>query len=117
MAVPPLTPPPNPYATPDAPVAATLAWAGGQYTVRPGGEVLVGRDPGRCPIALSEPRVSGVHAALRFEDGQVWVRDEGSNNGTYLQGARLQAGIWTPVPPGPSLRVGPIDMLVRLEMP
>jgi pSer/pThr/pTyr-binding forkhead associated (FHA) protein len=43
------------------------------------------------------------------------VRDEGSNNGTYLNGQRLQAGMWTPVPSGAVLRFGPVEFNVRLE--
>ena len=117
MAQPNLVPPPNPYATPDGAVAATLVWAGGQHTVRPTAEVLVGRDPGRCPIVLQEPRVSAVHATVRFEGGQLYVRDEGSNNGTHVQGQRVQAGAWVLVPAGPTLRIGPVELTVRLEMP
>jgi EAL domain-containing protein (putative c-di-GMP-specific phosphodiesterase class I) len=33
--------------------------------------------------------VSGVHAELRVEDGQLWVKDLGSTNGTFVNGARL----------------------------
>ena len=46
--------------------AATLRGAAGQFTIRPGAEVRVGRDPAQCPIFLSEPRVSGVHATLKL---------------------------------------------------
>ena len=58
-------------AQPAQPMAggASLSGAGGQYTVRAGSEVRVGRDPAQCPIYLAEPRISGVHATLRFEDG------------------------------------------------
>jgi pSer/pThr/pTyr-binding forkhead associated (FHA) protein len=93
----------------------TLSWAGGQHSIAPGLEVRVGRDPSRCPIALTEPRVSGVHASVKVDSGQLWVRDEGSNNGTYLHGVRLSPGTWTAVPPGPGLRVGPVEMECRPE--
>ena len=48
----------------------------------------------------SEPRVSGVHATLKLDAGQLVVRDESSNNGTWVSGARLSPGVWTPVPAG-----------------
>ena len=110
-------PPPNPYggAPAAAPMAATLRGAGGQYTVQAGAEVRVGRDPAQCPIFLSEPRISGVHATLRFEGGQLLVRDETSNNGTWVGGARIAAGVWTPVSPGTPLRFGPVEFAVQLE--
>jgi hypothetical protein len=114
-----LVPPPNPYgaaAVPGAaPSAATLRGTAGQYSVRAGSEVRVGRDPAQCPIYLAEPRVSGVHATLRFDAGQLLVRDETSNNGTWVAGSRITPGAWTPVPPGSPLRFGPIEFDVQLE--
>jgi pSer/pThr/pTyr-binding forkhead associated (FHA) protein len=75
----------------------------------------VGRDGANCQILLTEPRVSGVHSILKFENGQLLVRDENSNNGTYVNGQRLGASQWTPVAPGASLRFGPVEFAVRLE--
>jgi pSer/pThr/pTyr-binding forkhead associated (FHA) protein len=95
--------------------AATLRGNSGQYTIRPGPEVRVGRDPAQCQIFLSEPRVSGVHATLKLEGGQLVVRDETSNNGTWVQGSRLAPGAWTAVPTGALLRFGPIEFGVELE--
>jgi pSer/pThr/pTyr-binding forkhead associated (FHA) protein len=94
---------------------ATLRGASGQYTIRPGSEVRVGRDPAQCQIFLSEPRISGVHATLKLEAGQLVVRDETSNNGTWVSGLRLPPGAWTAVPPGALLRFGPIEFGVELE--
>jgi pSer/pThr/pTyr-binding forkhead associated (FHA) protein len=116
MSAQPLVPPPNPYGqAAGVATAATIRGAAGQFTVRAGSEVRVGRDPAQCPIFLSEPRVSGVHATLRFEGGQLMVRDETSNNGTWVGGARIAPGTWTPVPAGGQLRFGPIEFAVQLE--
>jgi hypothetical protein len=109
----PLQPPANPYGASAG--GATIVGAPGQFSVRAGGELRVGRDPAQCPVLLNEPRVSGVHATLKFEGGQLWVRDESSNNGTFVDGARVAAGVWTPVPGAGQLRFGPIDFGVRLE--
>jgi len=113
MSASPPTPPPNPYAA--APSAATIRGASGQFTIRAGSEVRVGRDPAQCPIFLAEPRVSGVHSTLKFESSQLWVRDEMSNNGTWIAGARIAPGTWSPVPSGAQLRFGPIEFSVQLE--
>jgi pSer/pThr/pTyr-binding forkhead associated (FHA) protein len=75
----------------------------------------VGRDPAQCPIYLSEPRVSGVHATLKFDGSQLLVRDETSNNGTWVLGSRIAPGVWTPVSPGGPLRFGPVEFSVQLE--
>jgi hypothetical protein len=95
--------------------AATIRSAAGQFTIRSGAEVRVGRDPAQCPIFLGEPRVSGVHATLKVEAGQLVVRDESSNNGTWVSGARIAPGVWTAVPVGLPLRFGPIEFAVQLE--
>jgi hypothetical protein len=114
-AAPPL-PPPSPYAPPAAASSsAVIRSASGQFVIRGGAEVRVGRDPAQCSIFLPEPRVSGVHATLKFESGQLVVRDESSNNGTWVSGARLSPGIWTAVPAGTALRFGPIEFAVQLE--
>ncbi|MEZ4437479.1 MAG: FHA domain-containing protein [Polyangiaceae bacterium] len=75
----------------------------------------VGRDPGLCDICLTEPRVSGMHASLKLEAGGLMVRDEGSNNGTYVAGAKIQSYAWVAVPPEAPVRFGPIEFTVRLE--
>ena len=114
LAAPPLAPPPNPYGAPQA-QSAIISGAAGTFAIRPGSDVKVGRDPAQCPVTLTEPRVSGVHATLKFDGGQLFVRDEGSNNGTVVGGARIPPATWTPVPAGSSLKFGPIEFTVRLE--
>jgi hypothetical protein len=94
---------------------ATLSGAAGIFTVMPGMEMRAGRDGAACQILLSEPRVSGTHATLKFEGGQLWARDENSNNGTSINGARIPGSVWTPVPHGATLKFGPIEFAVRLE--
>ncbi len=94
---------------------AILQGASGVFTVVPGTELHVGRDGSRCEILLSEPRVSGVHASLRIEQGQLLVRDESSNNGTYVNGGRIDPGVWVAVVNGSLLRFGPIELSVRTE--
>jgi len=120
MSMEPLAPPPNPYgggigAAGGPATAAVLSGVAGQYTIHPGTEIRVGRDPAQCPVTLSEPRVSGVHSTLKLENSQLWVRDETSNNGTYVSGARIAPGTWVPVPPGSQLRFGPVEFTVRLD--
>jgi hypothetical protein len=115
MSAQPLVPPPNPYGPAVGTAsAAALRGAAGEFTVRAGSEMRVGRDPAQCSIYLSEPRVSGVHATLKLEGGQLLVRDETSNNGTWVSGVRLPPGAWSPVPSGAPLRFGPIEFEVWL---
>jgi pSer/pThr/pTyr-binding forkhead associated (FHA) protein len=107
-------PPPDPYGR-TTPSKALIVGQVGEFPILPGSEVRVGRDPSQCAVALSEPRVSGVHSTLKFEAAQLWVRDEQSNNGTFVAGERIPPGAWTMVPPGQQLRFGPVEFDVRLE--
>jgi FHA domain len=118
-----LTPPPNPYGPPNGQAGqarqvatrATLVGQLGQFPVMPGSEIRVGRDASQCAVALNEPRISGVHSTLKFESAMLWVRDEQSNNGTYIGGERIPPNAWMAVPAGQPLRFGPVEFDVRLE--
>ena len=112
----PPTPPMVGYgATPSNVQRATLQGSAGVFTVVSGADVRVGRDGGSCEILLGESRVSAVHATLSLKDGQLLVRDENSNNGTTVNGQKIPAGAWFPVPNGSLLRFGPVELSVRLE--
>ena len=110
-------PPPNPYSDnsarpPGAQRQARLSGAAGTFSIPAGVETRIGRDVALCAVALGEPRVSSVHATAAFDGASLHVRDEGSNNGTFVNGQRLTPAVWTPVPPGALLRFGPVELLV-----
>lgn len=44
---------------------------------------LIGRSP-RASIQLHDGSVSREHASIRFEDGDFWLHDLGSSNGSYV---------------------------------
>ncbi|MBI2389207.1 MAG: FHA domain-containing protein [Deltaproteobacteria bacterium] len=92
-----------------------LQGSSGTFRVLAGIESRVGRDGGMCSIALDEPRVSGVHATLKLDGGLLFVRDDRSHNGTFVNGNRIAPGTWTPVPGGSQLRFGPVEFVVRHE--
>jgi hypothetical protein len=94
---------------------ATLQGAAGVFTVTAGSEVRAGRDDSKCVVLLNDPGVSGVHATLKIEGGQLWIRDERSNNGTFLGETRIPPGTWTAFNPGSQLRFGPVGFSIRLD--
>ncbi len=73
--------------------------------VLPEGVTTVGRRPGNNLI-LSDPFVSGRHATLSREDASLVVVDEGSTNGTRLNGARLSSGARAPLAEGDIVTFG-----------
>jgi pSer/pThr/pTyr-binding forkhead associated (FHA) protein len=67
-----------------APVLRLLAPAelkGRTYPL--GDEVTVGRAAG-CQVTIDDTYASQLHARVFLQDGQVFVEDLGSTNGTYL---------------------------------
>lgn len=54
------------------------------------GRNTVGRDPSRADIVLEHETVSGEHARIQFEQGQFYVYDLASTNGTYVNNRRVQ---------------------------
>ena len=53
--------------------------------------VVVGRHR-NCDARLASDRVSRWHCCLTEVDGEVWVRDLGSTNGTWIDGRRASSG-------------------------
>lgn len=61
--------------------------------------VYAGRDPSACQLAHMDPTLSRRHAEIFVDNGQCFIRDLGSANGTWIDGrpvgkdvATLQAG-------------------------
>jgi DNA-binding CsgD family transcriptional regulator len=67
------------------------------------GRLSIGRGAAN-DIPLDDPQASRLHAVLEDVRGRWVVRDEGSTNGTYLNGRRVLGE--TPVYPGDEIRVG-----------
>ena len=67
--------------------------------------VVVGRHPD-CDARLDSLRVSRWHCCLTEVDGEVWVRDLGSTNGTWIDGRRASSG---------RLRIGDVLAIAHLR--
>ncbi len=51
-------------------------------------EFLVGRDPS-CDLAIDQKRISRRHASFLFKHESLFVRDQQSANGTFVNGQRV----------------------------
>lgn len=106
-----LAPPANPYGV----KRANVECAGTRAGLPVGVEVRVGRDPSRVGVLIEDPRVSGLHASLRFDGSEVSVRDESSSLGTSVDGVRLTPGEWNRVPTHGQVQLGPVPLQVSVE--
>jgi hypothetical protein len=77
-------------------------FAGRAFPLGPGG-VSLGREPDNDVALEGDQTASRRHARVEGADGTYAVRDEGSSNGTYLNGARVTEA---PLRPGDELTVG-----------
>jgi pSer/pThr/pTyr-binding forkhead associated (FHA) protein len=68
-----------------------------------GDEVTVGRASG-CGVALDDAFTSQLHARVFRRNGETWIEDLGSTNGTYVNARKLASPV--PLHPGDRLQVG-----------
>lgn len=77
------------------PAAAWLVARGGsrpskEFGLQSRSENVVGRDGTQSDIVLDDSTVSKLHAKIRFENGQFFLYDMGSTNGTFVNNRRVQ---------------------------
>ncbi|MGO8938198.1 MAG: FHA domain-containing protein [Mycobacterium sp.] len=96
--------------TPPVPPALTVRYDGSERTFAAGHDVVIGRDL-RADMRITHPLISRAHLLLRFDQGRWLAIDNGSLNGTFVNGRRvpvvdIQDGASVNIgnPDGPSLR-------------
>jgi pSer/pThr/pTyr-binding forkhead associated (FHA) protein len=85
--------------------------SGGTRTVGLAGRGLRLGRAGQADLILEDVYVSDEHAEILPDDGGWSVRDLGSTNGTYLNGAKITRP--TPLAAGDQLRLGKTRVEVR----
>ncbi|MBN1921972.1 MAG: FHA domain-containing protein [Anaerolineae bacterium] len=69
-------------------------------------QVKVGRDAQNCDFPLFDQFISNPHFSIRQEQNQVFIVDEGSTNGTFLNGLQLRPSQPVPLQPDAIIKVG-----------
>ncbi|WP_146150172.1 FHA domain-containing protein [Actinomadura rubrobrunea] len=81
----------------------------GEIKVTVGQHLVLGRDAGQSPVASTFTQYDNVsrrHSTVWLDpSGTAWVRDEGSTNGTFVNGERLPRGVEAPLRDGDQLRL------------
>ncbi|OBF73449.1 ABC transporter ATP-binding protein [Mycobacterium sp. 852002-51613_SCH5001154] len=71
-----------------APPVLTVRFDGSERTFAAGHDVVVGRDL-RADMRITHPLISRAHLLLRFDQGRWLAIDNGSLNGTFVNGRRV----------------------------
>ena len=84
--------------------------SGGQcFDLAAGRPLVLGRALA-CDLPVLDPTISRRHAELALADGRVEVRDLGSSNGTFVNGARVDGGS---LAPGDTVTFGKVSFELR----
>lgn len=67
--------------------------------------ITVGREVGNS-LQTSWPDSSRSHAVIQNKDGQNWIMDRGSSNGTLLNGKKIPSQQWVVLNPGAKVQFG-----------
>jgi predicted component of type VI protein secretion system len=77
----------------------------------PGTQFIIGRDEG-CHLRPASPAISKRHCAVFIRNGEVFVRDLGSTNGTLVNDEAVVGD--RAVKDGDRLKVGPLDFTLQI---
>lgn len=95
-----------------------LSFPGGEVRIGAAQAVPLGRDPASSPVAglfADRDNISRVHATVGVDEGGVWVRDERSLNGTYVNDVPIPPGSRIGLTDGDTLRLAAdVTAIVRL---
>jgi len=75
-------------------------------------QFVIGRDPG-CNLRPASAMISKRHCAVLVKNGQVFLRDFGSTNGTFVNDEPVKGEIR--LKDGDVLKVGPLSFKVVIE--
>jgi len=79
---------------------------------RNGGRLVLGRKLELCQLHIPQDSVSGQHALISLQGGELMIADRNSGNGTFVNDREVPLGA-PPVPlrPGDRLRVGEVELV------
>lgn len=87
--VPKMTPPPNRPARSYALRFISGKYQGGEFPLPEVGEIVIGRSS-ELDMVLVEDMVSRRHAKITVTNGQIFIQDLGSTNGSFVNGEKIK---------------------------
>jgi predicted component of type VI protein secretion system len=80
----------------------------------PGDNVIIGSEESQVQLCLDDASISKLHGRIRCRDGHYWLYDEGSQQGTFLNHARLGLAPKL-LHNGDEIQLGRVRLRFRLE--
>jgi pSer/pThr/pTyr-binding forkhead associated (FHA) protein len=93
-------------------VVTTAGKAQGQVIPVKLTQFVIGRDP-QCNLRPASALISKRHCAILIKNGQVFVRDFDSTNGTFVNDQQISGEV--PIKHDDALKVGPLEFKVQIE--
>jgi len=87
-------------------LVGTIGVYAGQMFELQGAQVDIGRDPSNTVVLSQDSNVSRRHASIQAQGGQFVIVDNGSSNGTFVNGVRIPPQTPHPLRPGDEVQVG-----------
>jgi class 3 adenylate cyclase len=75
--------------------------------------MMIGRAADQCELVLAHGTVSRRHARLVFAGEALQIEDQGSTNGTSVNGIGVKAGTPATIHPGDKIRIGDIELSAK----
>jgi len=75
--------------------------------------VTIGRSP-EADVVILDEKVSRIHCGIRYWDGDFYIKDLKSKNGTYVNDRRIDVA---KLKPGDRIRVGSVVLVFEQEGP
>ncbi len=70
---------------------------------------MLGRHPD-CFIKIDSSLVSRFHAQIINQDGKLYIEDQGSGNGSFVNGRQLEKNQPHPLRHGDRIKLGPMKL-------
>jgi pSer/pThr/pTyr-binding forkhead associated (FHA) protein len=83
----------------------------GKEVVLAGPLTTIGRDPD-CDVVIASSKVSRKHCHVEIAGDAATVVDDGSGNGTFVNGAKIASQQLTP---GDKVAIGPLGFVVEID--
>lgn len=76
--------------------------------------IKIGRDGASVDFAITSPAVGRIHGEISSEDGEYYIRDNNSTNGTFLNSSRLEGNKKYKIKHGDKIRFANKEFIFRI---